>query len=218
MLTSSACLAAWHLIGNFNFWLRNSPPALTYADDPTISAAVLAQLSTALLLGVVPLLVVKFVLRERLARYGLRWGNLRYAFIFSFLAAPLLIAIGYGSAQSAEFRQVYPTIPIALDSPTALAWHLFGQIFWYAAWEFHFRGFVQHGIGRSFGAPLGILVQTMASTLAHFGKPGSEIFAAILAGLLWGALAWRTRSILAGICQHWLLGASLDFFIFRWLG
>ena len=88
-----------------------------------------------------------------------------------------------------------------------------GQLFWLAAWEFHFRGFLQCGLGKSFDIPLGIMVQTLASALAHFGKPGAEVFGSILGGLLWGALAWRTRSLLASTFQHWLLGASLDFFL-----
>ncbi len=90
-----------------------------------------------------------------------------------------------------------------------------GQLFWLAAWEFHFRGFLQNGVGKSFTVPLGIMVQTLASALAHFGKPGAEVFGSIIGGLLWGALAWRTRSLLASTFQHWLLGASLDFFLCR---
>ncbi len=162
-----------------------------------------------------PLLVVKLVLRESLADYGIQWGNLTFATICCVLVAPLVIAIGYGSAQSPEFQAMYPINPVAKTSAAALAWHLVGQIFWYAAWEFHFRGFLQHGMAKSNGITTGIWVQTLASTLAHFGKPGAEVFASIIAGVLWGALAWRTRSLLAGYIQHWLLGASLDFFLFR---
>jgi membrane protease YdiL (CAAX protease family) len=58
-------------------------------------------------------------------------------------------------------------------------------------------------------------VQTLVSLPAHFGKPAPEVFGAIVGGFLWGALAWRTRSLLAGIYQHRLPGAALEFFIFR---
>jgi len=76
---------------------------------------------------------------------------------------------------------------------------------------------LQSGVSRRTGIATAICVQTLVSTLAHFGKPGAEVFGAIIGGLLWGALAWRTRSLLAGWFQHWLLGASLDFFICRGL-
>lgn len=215
LLTSALCLAAWHLIGNFDAWLKWLSESKTFADDARVAAAIGSIASSAVLLGVIPLLVVKFVLRDPLADYGLRLGDPQFAIICSLLAAPLIIYIGYSSAQQPDFQKVYPINPLARDSTEAFIWHLVGQIFWYAAWELHFRGFLQHGLAKSFSLPLGICVQTLASTVAHFGRPGPEVFASILGGLLWGALAWRTRSLLAGYCQHWLLGASLDYFLCR---
>lgn len=215
LLTSAVCLAAWHLVGNYKFWEQHTTDALSLGLDPAIAAGIWALTVCFLLLGVVPLLVVKFVLREKLSDYGIQLGNLNFGTICFVLVVPLVIVIGYGSAQSPEFRAMYPINPVALTSATALAWHLVGQIFWYAGWEFHFRGFLQHGMKKSCGITTGIWVQTLASMLAHFGKPGAEVFASIVAGVLWGALAWRTRSLLSGYLQHWLLGASLDFFIFR---
>jgi membrane protease YdiL (CAAX protease family) len=58
-----------------------------------------------------------------------------------------------------------------------------------------------------------VLIQTAASALLHIGSPATETFGAILAGLLWGALALRTRSLLSGLGQHYVLGISLDAFI-----
>lgn len=217
LLASALCLAGWHLIGHYGFWLKQLSATTLDSGDVRLYAVIGSFTSSVLLLGLVPLLIVKFVLCDSLADYGVQLGNVSFALICSLLAVPLIVYIGYSSAQILVFREAYPTHPPARDSSTALAWHLVGQIFWYFAWEFHFRGFLQHGMGKSFSVPLGICVQTLASTLAHFGKPGTEVFASILGGILWGALAWRTRSLLAGMFQHWLLGASLDYFICRQL-
>jgi membrane protease YdiL (CAAX protease family) len=215
LLTSAVCLAAWYAVGNYRFWSDFLSADSASNESLGISAVIGSLGSTVVLLGLVPLLVLKIALRERLADYGVRLGNLRFAIASSILAAPLVILIGYAAAQMPAFQAVYPINPPARDSAAALAWHLAGQILWYAAWEFHFRGFVQRAVEKSSGITTAICVQTLASTLAHFGRPASEVFAAILAGILWGTLAWRTRSLSAGIFQHWLLGASLDFFIFR---
>jgi len=216
LLTSAVCLTTWHLTGNYNFWLsRSTGSIMSLGADPAIAAGIWSLAATVVLLGIAPLLVVKLVLGEKLADYGIQWGNLRFGAICCLLVTPLVVVIGYVSARSPEFQAVYPLNPIARTSSGALVWHLVGQIFWYAAWEFHFRGFLQHGLQKSSGVTTGIWVQTLASALAHFGRPNVEVFASIAAGLLWGVLAWRTRSILSGFIQHWLLGASLDFFLCR---
>ena len=78
---------------------------------------------------------------------------------------------------------------------------------------FHFRGFLQNGLSPSLGPFAALWVQVLASSLLHFGRPDSEIWASIPAGLLWGLQARYTGSIWAGVAQHWLLGATLDYFI-----
>lgn len=213
LLTSAMCLAGWYAIGNYKFWLDHVPQPMVIHDDLELSAAVWSLISTVLLLGIVPMIVVKLIFGDRLADYGLRWGDWKFSLRCSLLAAPLMVAIGYASAQMPAFQALYPLCPLAKQSGTALAWDLVGQLCWYAAWEFHFRGFLQSALEKANGIPIAICVQTLASTLAHFGRPGSEVFAAILGGLLWGALTWRTRSLLGSFFQHWLLGASLDFFL-----
>ncbi|HZZ26468.1 MAG TPA: CPBP family intramembrane glutamic endopeptidase [Pirellulales bacterium] len=215
VLTSAACLTAWQLTGNYNFWLAHLSGWMALGVEPKIAAGIWWLADSVLWLGFIPVFVVKVVLRERLNEYGIRLGDLHFAAVCCLLVAPLVVAIGYFSAQSPAFQAIYPLDPVARQSPTALAWHLAGQLLWYAAWEFHFRGFLQFGLEKSYGISLGIWIQALASTLAHFGRPGTEVFASILAGLLWGALAWRTRSLLAGFAQHWLLGASLDFCLCR---
>ncbi len=72
---------------------------------------------------------------------------------------------------------------------------------------------MQHGLRQAIGYWPAILVQTMASTLAHLGRPVMETYAAIGAGIVWGVLAFRTQALLSGLLQHALLGIALDFFI-----
>jgi membrane protease YdiL (CAAX protease family) len=63
------------------------------------------------------------------------------------------------------------------------------------------------------GSSSALLVQVLASVLLHIGKPTGEIYGSIVGGLLWGLLAYRTRSLLSGMLQHFLLGIALDWFI-----
>ena len=91
----------------------------------------------------------------------------------------------------------------------------FTYVLFYLGWEFYFRGFMQMGLRESLGDVNALLVQVMASTLLHIGKPGAETFGAIFGGILWGILVYRTRSLLSGLVQHALLGLALDWFLCR---
>ncbi|RKX79816.1 MAG: hypothetical protein DRP87_01655 [Spirochaetes bacterium] len=53
-------------------------------------------------------------------------------------------------------------------------------------------------------------VQVIPSTLLHFGHPITETLGAIPAGILFGYLVLKTRSILPGLILHGLVGIALD--------
>ena len=72
---------------------------------------------------------------------------------------------------------------------------------------------MQFGLRDRLGDWNAILVQTLASSLLHVGKPFGETVGAVLGGLVWGVVAFRSRSLLVPLLTHWLLGLSLDLFI-----
>jgi len=57
------------------------------------------------------------------------------------------------------------------------------------------------------------VVQTALSVTAHFGRALNETFAALPAGLLFGWVDLRLRSIWYVAIVHWLIGMSMDAFI-----
>jgi membrane protease YdiL (CAAX protease family) len=88
--------------------------------------------------------------------------------------------------------------------------HVFLYAGYYWGWEFMFRGFMQHGLSAKCGIGIAILSQTIPSVMLHFGHPTGEVLGSICAGLAWGYLAYRSRSILSGFAQHTILGVVLD--------
>jgi membrane protease YdiL (CAAX protease family) len=58
-----------------------------------------------------------------------------------------------------------------------------------------------------------LIFQAVVSTLLHISKPMPELVAALPAGIIFGLVALRCRSIRSVIIAHWLLGFSLDLFI-----
>jgi membrane protease YdiL (CAAX protease family) len=168
-----------------------------------------------LLFGLIPMGIVKWGFRERLADYGLRFGITHRTIRTFLLAAPVIVVIALLTGHNPAFFDVYPLNVTIRPQHTKIGIDLFVihsicYLGYYLGWEFLFRGFVQQGLSERCGIPTAILVQTMASAMLHYGHPPSEVFGAIVAGLVWGFFAYRTRSILSGLGQHTLLGIVLD--------
>lgn len=168
-----------------------------------------------LLMGVLPLVVIRAVFREPLKSYGLQIGDWRKglpvaALLFVLIAVFLL----YPSSQTEEMRSFYPFDKSAGDSIYSfLRLEISRGLLFYTAWEFFFRGFLLFGLRKVYGDWTAILIQTIPSCLWHIGMPSGEILGSIAAGILFGILAIRTRSILWVFLLHLFIGVGTDLFI-----
>lgn len=181
--------------------------------DPRVAGAIGNFLSCFVLLGLVPALVVKLVFRERLQDYGVGLGIPVHAWQTFAILVPVFLLTAYLAADDRQILAKFPINPQAGTSAGMFALHALTYFLFYVGWEFHFRGFLLFGLRSSVGDANAVLIQTMASALLHIGGPASETFGAILGGLLWGALTLRTRSLLTGLGQHYMLGIAVDAFI-----
>ncbi len=189
-----------------------------------------------LFLGILPAIVLAWF-KIRLTDTGLRmptWGARATftspLFLVALIAAPIVGAIGSRSAGLAAYYP-YSRDLIAMARERG-AWPVLGHFgayffLYYLPWEFFFRGFLLfpllRGIdARSFptddsdsGSTMTavaaiVLFQTIPSTLLHFGHPLAEVASAIPAGIVFGILAWRAKSILPGLFLHAAIGFGTD--------
>ena len=96
---------------------------------------------------------------------------------------------------------------------TLLLWELL-YIAQFVTLEMFFRGFMLHGLRRSFGANA-IFVMMVPYFMIHFNKPMPEAVGAIGAGLILGTLAMRTRSIWGGAAIHVAVAVTMDLLALR---
>lgn len=158
---------------------------------------------------VLPLIVMMFWPGRHLRDCNLSWRGFREHFwIYVGLYAavfPVIFLVSW----SPEFYSFYPMYPQAGRSWTdLLSWEglYAGQ---FIALEFFFRGFLVGGLGRYVGI-LSVPVSVMPYMMLHFSKPWPEAYGAIVAGLVLGWLAWKTKSIWGGVCIHCAVAVSMD--------
>jgi hypothetical protein len=156
-----------------------------------------------------PVVVIRFGLRERIADYGLTLGDwrlwMRHAAAYLAIVLPVIVI----ASRAPAFRTYYPMFALARERPILLIpWELaYGAYFF--AWEFFFRGFLLRGFAKLFG-PATIVVQTIPFVMMHFGKPEAEVYASVIAGLALGVTAYRSRSTYGCWLVHWVCAATMD--------
>ncbi len=160
---------------------------------------------------IIPVLVIKLVLRGRVRDYGVRvrgilGGSWIYLVFFGALVPWLLFFSRTGS-----FQAQYPFYGLQSDEPL---WPRFWiwEVFYatqFLCLEFFFRGFVLHGTRHRFGA-YSIFVMTVPYCMIHYGKPMPETFSAIGAGIVLGLMSLKTRSIWLGAVLHVAVALSMD--------
>jgi membrane protease YdiL (CAAX protease family) len=167
------------------------------------------------LLVLIPALIVRFVLRERLSDMGLRVGDWRFGLKYVALASLAMAPLLWVGSADPELMAEYPLPRLAygLEPGDPFLWEL-TYLVYYVAWEFHFRGYLQLGLERRLGPALSIVIQLLPSVLIHVRKPFGETLSAIPGAFLMGILVWRTRSILWAILLHWAIGAMTDLFCY----
>ena len=147
------------------------------------------------LFGLIPLAVVLIGFRDRPVRYGLTVGDWRIAVPLLLAGTALMTPIVLWFATSPDARAFYA--PSATTLPELVITYAIDL----TASEFLFRGFLMFTLVRTIG-PLGVLVATLPFVFAHLGKPELELFSTLGGGLVYGWLAWRTRSIVWGSIGH----------------
>ena len=162
----------------------------------------------------------KFVLKNSTVQMGLRAGDHKLGLKLCLIALVIVPLIALTTVFSQDMENTYPLIHFHVYSK----WYYIGGYFlsyilYYIGWEFLFRSIILYGCEEKCGVLGAILISTMISALVHssiagFGKPMIETLSAIPAGLIFGYITSKTKSIYYSLFIHMLVGILTDIFIF----
>jgi hypothetical protein len=192
-----------------------------------------------LLMVVIPCLIIKFRFKENLRDYGLglppqdQRHKARVAF-FSLTGITLIFV--FLASFDKGMQQQYPLFVQRADGMVTwtitrgwefLIYELVYLLFFITI-EFSFRGYLLFGLNsiwitqkvehnRQLFIPrfgiYAILIQMLAYTTWHHGKPVPELLGTLIWGVCTAAIALRIRSIWPIIMSHWLYNIFLDWLL-----
>ncbi|MBK7364798.1 MAG: CPBP family intramembrane metalloprotease [Nitrosomonas sp.] len=160
---------------------------------------------------ILPILLIVFILKERLAEYGFaihfNWDSYKPYLLMLIIMVPI---IGYFSGTQ-SFMAGYPFYTVERTEqlyPNFVIWQFF-YFLQFIALEFLFRGFLLHGTKGKFGF-YAIFVMMIPYCMIHFGKPLAETIGAIVAGIVLGIMSLKTKSIWPGVMLHYGVAIMMD--------
>jgi membrane protease YdiL (CAAX protease family) len=167
-----------------------------------------------LMFFLIPVLYGVFAMKKDLRFFGLGAGDFRSGLKYLLLIPLVILPVMYFAAKMPDIRGEYPLArSLISDQSNLIVYELAYFLFYYIAWEFYFRGFLLFGLKDRFGTFNAILIQTISSCLIHIGKPEGEVLGSIAAGILFGIIAVKTRSVWYVIILHAAIGILTDIFV-----
>ena len=166
-------------------------------------------IATTVLELLVPLLLIRFVHRRRIADHGWQFqGFARHIAIYLGLFAVMVPVVWWASTRE-DFLLRYPFVYAArTDFAVLLRWEAL-YVLQFFALESFFRGYLLFTLERSFGWNA-CFIMAVPYCAIHWHKAPLECFAAIFAGVFLGGLALRFRSWYGGAVLHSLVAITMD--------
>ncbi len=159
--------------------------------------------------GIIPMLFIRFFLKESVADYGWRWNNThQHLPKYLYLLIPIMLMAVAASYRS-DFTNHYPFYRYCSRSISDwLMWEIC-YVLQFIFLEFFFRGFLLNAARPAIGANA-VWFMVLPYLMIHFSKPWLESTGAIFFGLFLGILALQNRSIWGGFMVHCGLALCMD--------
>ena len=172
-----------------------------------------------ILFFVIGLIYTKIAMKSKAKDFGLKIGDGKLGIIIIGIATLIIPLLALTTVLDKGMVSTYPLIDFAVCNWWQITLYFISYIAYYIGWEYLFRGIALHGTIEKLGPMGAILITTMISALIHtsiggFGKPMIETLSAIPAGLIFGYISYRTKSINYSLYAHALIGILTDIFIF----
>jgi len=158
-----------------------------------------------------PIILIKFIFKEKLNSYGLGFQNAFSEYKIYLIMLLVMIPLVLFFSRTTSFQQRYPFYSLRKGEsiyPNLLLWECVYFIQFFAL-EFFFRGFLLHGMKSQLGY-YSVFAMTIPYCMIHFTKPLPETLAAIIAGIVLGTLSLKSNSIWLGVFIHCTVALSMD--------
>ena len=169
------------------------------------------RVSAFFLFGVCPIIIVKHILGDSIAHFGLSraQGKLPLTYLSPVLVLTVLTMLYFSRKRKIYSR--YPEIRGARVSRFYFAMNAFTYGMYLYGYECLFRGFLLFGLREHVGEFPAAMVSMTFVTLAHIGTSFPVILGSCVSGLIFSYMAFLTGSIWHVFFLHVFIGVGMDY-------
>lgn len=167
-------------------------------------------LADGIIMFFIPVILIKYVLKENLKDYGFTLGDKKFGIATSLLFLAVMMIVVLIVSGSKDFLAAYPQGGKRVsESAGNFVLYETSILIYMLGWEFFWRGFMLFGLKPKFGY-YSVFIQMIPFFILHKGKPELELFASIFAGIILGLQALRSGSFIYCWILHWLVMIAID--------
>jgi membrane protease YdiL (CAAX protease family) len=169
------------------------------------------RVSAFFLFGVCPIIIIKILLRDSIANFGLSrgYGKLPFAFITPVLVLTFLNMLFFSRRRKIYSR--YPEIRGARVSRFYFVMSAITYSMYLYGYECLFRGFLLFGLRKPIGDLPAAVVSMTFVTLAHLGTSLPVILGSMISGIIFPYISLLSGSIWYVFLLHVFIGVGMDY-------
>jgi membrane protease YdiL (CAAX protease family) len=162
-----------------------------------------------LLFLIIPLIIGVLILKKDLTNFGFNLGNLKIGLVAGLFFSLVAIILVYLAVRySAHLNMYYANEKLDLKIVIETIIYMF-------SWEFFLRGFLLFGLKDNIGPVKANIVQTLLFFISHWHKAPLEFYSTLATGMLFGYIAFKSRSFWPIALIHTVIYISVVFFTIK---
>lgn len=206
-------------VGFIIYWFLALSPKIKAAyfakhkvEDAWINYVVFQKMIGVLFCGIIPAVIVLYLLPYSLADYGLKPGNLKESLLYCAVMCALIFLINYFATKNPENLKNYPQMRLKEWNKKRIFTNSLAWAAYLFAYEFMFRGILLISCYHSLGFWPAVAINLSFYSATHIPKGLNETAGAIPYGLLLCYVTISTGSIAVSFITHLALALTNDYF------
>ena len=165
--------------------------------------------------GIIPIIIVKYILHERLQDYGFAMVHKNVKPVYFFIMTAMIFPVMIFLSRKKRINSHYPEVKRAYLSKASFFLSSITYVLYYFGYESLYRGFLVFGLKRYTGDFIAVIASMVFTSITHLSSPWIVLIGSMVSGVIFPYIVILSGSIWALFVFHSMIGISMDIFCIK---